>query len=358
MAVLDEARLSPWYLNSSRLSVLLGSGFQAATGQSLLENSDDRVEAMRKVAMIAEGNLLRGGFPNLTKVALEGTIEGATILASVWGIFTMRGVARAFDREYRGLMYEPGTISGRIPLGDAEFEMSGSLFNEHLFSTSATHILSGKRRLLVAGQFKFDGDQVEMHPYIIGDLVAGFGFSTTGWTSEVRVHPQAIDAFSAIATVRPPTLKQLEVLKSLPEERLKAAIAEIIGEPFVPKDWSGETSDLTTSRLTLSGKSISAAFILKGPGLRGEMHPANLGKRGDQLTRAFTEPVDLVVIQHHDKIANAVVRQAEALASDLSGPRRYCILDGADTWRLLKAYGKLPSSPRSISRTTAEKSRK
>ncbi len=39
---------------------------------------------------------------------------------------------------------------------------------------------------------------------------------------------------------------------------------------------------------------------------------------------------------------SAVVQMAEALASDIKRPRRYCILDGADTYRLLKAYGRLP----------------
>jgi hypothetical protein len=66
-----------------------------------------------------------------------------------------------------------------------------------------------------------------------------------------------------------------------------------------------------------------------------------MGKRGDQLVRAFGEPADLIVIQHCNKIANTVVKLAEALAIDPRNPKRFCILDGADTARLLKAYGKL-----------------
>lgn len=122
---------------------------------------------------------------------------------------------------------------------------------------------------------------------------------------------------------------------------MKHAFAEIIGEPFVPKDWGGEKSDLTTSRLTVEGRSVSTAFIFKGPSLRGQMHPRDMGKRGDQLVRAFDEPVELVVIQHCDRISNSVVRIAESLAMDIRHPRRYCIIDGADTARILKTYGKL-----------------
>ena len=63
------------------------------------------------------------------------------------------------------------------------------------------------------------------------------------------------------------------------------------------------------------------------------MHPADMGKRGDQLVRVFDEPVELVVTQHCSKIANSVVRIAESLAMNIRQPRRYCIIDGADTVR-------------------------
>ena len=66
-----------------------------------------------------------------------------------------------------------------------------------------------------------------------------------------------------------------------------------------------------------------------------------MGKRGDQLVRAFEEPVDLVVIQHCNQIANTVVRQEEAMAFDPRQPLRYCIIDGADTVRILKTHRKL-----------------
>jgi hypothetical protein len=45
------------------------------------------------------------------------------------------------------------------------------------------------------------------------------------------------------------------------------------------------------------------------------MHPADMGKRGDQLVRVFDEPVEPVITQHCSKIANSVVRIAE-IASD------------------------------------------
>jgi hypothetical protein len=127
----------------------------------------------------------------------------------------------------------------------------------------------------------------------------------------------------------------------MPEAAVKQAFADIIGEPYVSKDWGGEKSDLVTARLTVDGEPTSAAFIFKGPSVPGPLHPGNMGKRGDQLIRAFDEPVDLIVVQHCNKIENSVVRTAEGLAYDPRRPRRYCIIDGADTAQILSAYGKL-----------------
>jgi len=62
-----------------------------------------------------------------------------------------------------------------------------------------------------------------------------------------------------------------------------------------------------------------------------------MGKRGDQLIRAFEEPVDLIVVQHCNKIENTVVRITESLAYDPRRPRRYCIIDGADSICLRQA---------------------
>jgi hypothetical protein len=167
------------------------------------------------------------------------------------------------------------------------------------------------------------------------------GVLRMSWSQSVRVYPEQIDTFAKIDSKGAAKKADLEAMLRMPEEAVKRAFAEIIGEPFVPRDWGGEKSDLTTSRLTIDGERQSAAFIFKGPSVRGQMHPSDMGKRGDQLVRAFDEPVDLIVVQHCSQIANSVVRIAESLAMDVRRPRRYCILDGADTARILKAYGKL-----------------
>jgi hypothetical protein len=71
------------------------------------------------------------------------------------------------------------------------------------------------------------------------------------------------------------------------------------------------------------------------------MYPADLGKRGDQLVRLFDEPADLLILQHCHKVETSVIRQMEALAVLPNNPRMYCVIDGADTYRILRGGGYL-----------------
>ncbi|WP_274630123.1 hypothetical protein [Arvimicrobium flavum] len=342
MSDFDDLRLLPYYLNSRRLSILAGLEPPPDAQVSLAQNSRARVVAMNQMGNLAERLLRTGKVPNLTEKSPSIGSEGERILGFVWGVFTFRGASQAIGREHDGKPFKNATFSGSIPLGNEMFEVQGELHNDHFYSISAPGMLSGKRRMLVAGGFQFEGPNIEAFPYIVGEVSKDFGLLSVSWSSSIRVYPSQIDQFSKIRTARV-TSAEVASVRKIPEEDVKNALSEIIGEPFTSKDWGGEWSDLLTSRLTIDGLPATAAFILKGPSLPREMHPKDMGRRGDQLIRAFNEPADLVVVQHCNKIANTVVKNAEGLAYDLRRPRRYCIIDGSDTALILKAYGKLPS---------------
>jgi hypothetical protein len=338
----EGLRLSAYYLNSRRLEALTGAAIPIDAEESLVRNSSARIKAMRVAAKVAHNVLKRGQIPNLNSVVTNRDVDSERVLAFVWGIFAFRGICDSLQRQYLGKPPKPGTFSGTIPLGDREYKLSGELSNDHLYSSTSNRLLTGRKRMLIAGQFEFNGPSVKVEPFIIGDMMKDLGGGELRtWSTSVRVYPEEIDAFARINEEGPVTNADLNALLQISEECVKYAIADIIGEPFVSKDWPGEKSDLPTNRLSIDGEPHSAAFIFKGPSVPREMHPADMGKRGDQLVRVFDEPVELVVVQHCHKIANSVVRIAESLAMDVRRPRRYCILDGADTVRILKAYGKL-----------------
>jgi hypothetical protein len=341
MAGFEGLRLFPYYLNIRRLAVLAAASFQSESENSLAENSGERVRAMKDVSLEAERLLQSGRFSNLAELVASKDVEGVRVLGFIWGIFTFSGAAEAIRREREGKSPKKARLKGTIPMAAAEYDMAGEMHNDHFYSESSISVLKGKKRMLVAGHFEFHQHKVQVFPYIIGEEVEGADSFPTTLSSAIRVYPQQIDAFNRVATSSRSSAEDLRAVASMPEAAVKQAFADIIGEPYVSKDWGGERSDLVTARLTIEGEPTSAAFIFKGPSVPGPMHPGDMGKRGDQLIRAFEEPADLIVVQHCNKIENTVVRTAEALAYDPRRPRRYCIIDGADTAQILSAYGKL-----------------
>lgn len=65
---------------------------------------------------------------------------------------------------------------------------------------------------------------------------------------------------------------------------------------------------------------------------------ASLGKKGDQIDRLFSEPADLLVLQHCHEITSPVRGAMRAYAQQMGKPRLFCLIDGYDTIRLLRAY--------------------
>lgn len=216
----------------------------------------------------------------------------------------------------------------------------------NLISSSSWHRLSGQTRVFCFCYVESaSNDQIIARPYIIGDIHTGTELETpTSWDGRNygEIHPSAIDQFSLIHELRekedaPPNL---EIMKSISEDCVKNAIAEIINESYIPKDWGGEKSDLFSTNISVSGKRMSAAFLLKGPAKFSPMKMTHLGKNGDQIDRLFSEPADILFLQHCHSVTTAVRSTMRAFASRVHDLRYFCIIDGYDTLRILKAYSK------------------
>ena len=180
---------------------------------------------------------------------------------------------------------------------------------------------------------------------MIGDPHSGLDLqSPMSWDASRygELHLTQIDQFSRMRSIyeREKYPPRIELLKSIPESAIKAAIAEIIGEGKIPQDWGGEQSDLFSSSVSVAGQFISTAFLFKGPSKFSEMKMNHLGKNGDQIVRLFSEPAQLLVLQHCHSIASAVRSTMRAFASRVHDLRYFSIIDGQDTLRLLSAYNK------------------
>lgn len=217
--------------------------------------------------------------------------------------------------------------------------------DEHLTSESAWSQMAGQQRKFVLGLVAdIQGGVIKCIPYVIANIVnphSRMPGDGGPWYNHLEVHVPQIDSFEKMKTIQDSLTKaSLDLLKNVPEADVKAAFAEIINEPMVPKDWGGEASDLFSSRVVLDGQRISTALLLKGPAKFHPMTPADLGKNGDQIGRLFGEPADLLVLQHCHEVTVGVRKQMRAYAQQMGNPRRFCIIDGYDTLRILKAYGK------------------
>src|SRR5207245_891126 len=135
---------------------------------------------------------------------------------------------------------------------------------EHVIgAASAPGHLQGKQNSFVLGYIDSIVDHVvDVRPVLIGRRLLG-DFAAPLRRS-LWVSPHRIREFSKLESVKPREV-DASVLEHITERSIKDWFAEIIGEPYVEKDWGGEKSDLWTSRLTIDDEAVRGAFLFKGP---------------------------------------------------------------------------------------------
>jgi hypothetical protein len=149
-----------------------------------------------------------------------------------------------------------------------------------------------------------------------------------------------IDSFKKIKS-----LKRVSIdLSKISEKKFKLGVQSIIGEKGKFTDWGGEGNDLLSTRIVLKGSRIQTAFAFKGPGRKGKLTPAKMGKNGDQIQRLFKSPANMFILQYWDQIDDSVYEQMESFARvrSIADEKRiyYCVIDGQDTARIVAAYPK------------------
>jgi hypothetical protein len=162
-----------------------------------------------------------------------------------------------------------------------------------------------------------------------------------------RLYVEDIDSFRKVRDVNPATV--LDVLKDgyldRSEDLVQTALERILSVPFHKKDWGGELNDLYTANLLINGARHETAFLLKGNGLRSQtMEIKHCGINGDQILRLCNSPAKLFVIQFVGRISEAVIADVDGKVRHARSQEKeawYCIMDGQDTARVLRAYGEL-----------------
>jgi len=248
-------------------------------------------------------------------------------------------------------VYDSARAENRIQLPfQSEWQVSLSYHTEHIYASTQRLLLAeGSTISVLAEVFKVEDRRLVAHPLVMGpptfnlaeNSELGFDYTWDGWT-HYELEPEVIEEFSLCANVEVEANEWKPVMKGLSESYVKDSFCAILGD-MPSKDWGGEQYDHFTATLTLGAQRKSGAFVFKGPAKWGEMKPRHLGKNGDQVYRLSQSHAEVLIVQHCHHIGEAVRETLRAFAVQPSRPRYYVLLDGKATYRILKAYGKLPS---------------
>jgi hypothetical protein len=350
--------LTCWYLNARRIMELIGTRsierfLQGANGVDAVG------DIYRKNAIIA--NLKQGMTewlnrekpPTLGQLLQEGGIREGKFFTHYTNFF-FRGLNKVSKALETGK--SPPMADGYAKLDELApgKKLTFKFHHEHLTSSSAWGNLSGQKRMLFVGTItETKDDEIGALPWVIAnpmpDVFRPQTIIGSHWHNRLEVHVDEIDNFGNLRDYQPRYRgADLDLLKAIPENDVKAAIADLIGETNIPKDWAGERSDLFSQNVRLSGNAIAAAFAFKGPAKFHPMTLADLGKNGDQINRLFSEPAELLVLQHCHEITPPVRGMMRAFAQQFGNLRLFCIIDGFATLRVLEANNRCGLSRRNL----------
>lgn len=229
-------------------------------------------------------------------------------------------------------------VPRRRGLPRVEFHYSTKLIRS---DTLRSHLRNGETISVIARlRYVKDGTLI-FDPFVMGnpwlamqDEKPSFAFE---WFADSYFENfvEDVDEFSRVQQT--PVPRSPDPMRNISEATFKASIAEILGDAATG-DWGGEGSDFFSAHLHLRGRPTTAAFVFKGPAKFRPMTLKHLGTNGDQLYRLSQEPAQLLVVQHCHDIRPAVRGTLRAFAVQPGNARRYMLIDGRDSLRLLRAY--------------------
>ncbi|MCK4664861.1 MAG: hypothetical protein KAT68_18465, partial [Bacteroidales bacterium] len=155
-----------------------------------------------------------------------------------------------------------------------------------------------------------------------------------------RIYAGDIKEFERFNSVKVDNVAEwISYMRNTPEQTIKENFCKILGD-IPKKDWAGELNDHFTTCIEYLDIKYEAVFLLKGPSGKNkfrEMKIKDLGKNADQIVKLSKTNAGIMILQHCHEIGENVRETMEAFA--VMKEKKYCIIDGRDSFRLFKAYG-------------------
>lgn len=344
--LLPKFDLQAWYLHIERIESLVGP-IDLEQPDSIGETAElvARNKLHRAIKNAILSRLDRAPPPSLESLILTETLNpGAACLT--YRQFRSKGLtSRVFLGKKRDAL--PKLVSTIRLSNRDDFSLEIPLSIDRLTSNSAfSHLQRRNSYLLTIGFVEsVDSQMIHLLPCVIASVIESEFLRIEIEPLSPEIHVDCIDSFHLIKNEPRPGRLELKILEEIPEKEVKAAIGRILGEQHIPKDWGGETADLYSSHLMINGTRQSASFLLKGPSKFKPLEIKDLGKNGDQGLRLFKATSSIKIVQHCHEVTESVRDLLYALSNQIHCPRRYCVIDGYDTIRLLRAYSECGLTP-------------
>lgn len=335
--MLDDSILMPWFLHDELATDIIGP---TTVAQLPLRSGGDAYSKNLNRRLLTEklwDTLREADIPSGRALAVAGELERGQL---VWfnETFWFKDVAKSYHEH----VADGAQLHLKLTAGEKQVSIRGRFNAARVTSDSSLSNLSRQYHAFVAAFVRdVTPDEVTIRPVVIADRGKNVAGGMSELRNDLRVWPRSIDAFKDVDFATRLTAEDLQILRRVPEEAVKIALLDILGEPEHMKDWGGEQCDIWTDRITIDGGRHQAAFALKGPAKFHPMTVSDLGKNGDQIARLAHTAADLLVVQHCHTIKAEVVEMLRTYAMKPGHVRRYMVLDGYDTLRVLKHFGKV-----------------
>lgn len=348
-----ETGLESWFLHEKLILGLLFWDEIAVLGRQLPGPEHPFAQAYRsELYERALGTFLAR--TNVRSLAVSHLHQELHVGQLVWldQTLSFKGTAAALAAVKRGRSGR-ATFSGPLAT-EKSVRIYGEFNVERLTSSSAAGHLARTQRQFVLGYVHcIAAEEIELRPIVIARRWARPGPTAFKvWDDSAHIWPATVDQLCGVNFQARLARADLDMLKDIPEKKIKQAFAEIFSEPEVPNDWGGEQFDLWTTQISIEGRRLRAAIAFKGPSMFRPMTIGSLGKNGDQIDRLAQTAADLMVVQHCHTITAPVVNMLKAYANNFRDPKRYMLIDGYDTVRILRHFGYLSLPRRTTSALT------
>jgi hypothetical protein len=311
--MLDDISIRPMYVDSSHLFNLLGK----VCLQSPL------IEFFRRERIVP-----------FYRLAAEGRLKAGAL-------FTYQGrcFAKGFGTTDQSL---PRSLSENVDDILPETKLMMEISTLDLRADSQYLRQKGAKNLFLFCELtQIEDKLLRAKPIVIGDLVMRtIDQNEVKLIDNIRLNVQDVDAFMHIDFERSITRAEINQLRDIPKDNVKALVCKLLGQSGARVASFAEEGDFILTNVSLRGKSYRASIWVVDHSEFRKLSLADFGPAAKKIDQFFRTNAEVFILQHSQSISTAVRKTMDDFAlSRYSSNCRLTIVDRRETAKILRAYG-------------------